>query len=292
MSWRVVAISSQAKLDYKMDYLVVRTRDTTKRIHLSEISVLVLESTAISLTAYLLCELSKRKIDVVFCDEKRLPYGVLQPLYGSHDTSSKLRSQIRWSEEIKAMTWEEIIRAKILGQIAILKKAKNDTAAVILESYLPSIKPADVTNREGHAAKVYFNALFGKRFSRAQENEINAALNYGYSIVLSAVARDVVACGYTTQLGLFHDNMFNPLNLACDLMEPFRPFVDWKVLQMSLDKFEHDEKMELVKLLNITITIDGTEQYLLRAIRIFCKSVFDAMNEKDMSLLRVPDYEL
>ena len=161
-----------------------------------------------------------------------------------------------------------------------------------MESYLPSIKPADVTNREGHAAKVYFNALFGKRFSRAQENEINAALNYGYSIVLSAVARDVVACGYTTQLGLFHDNMFNPLNLACDLMEPFRPFVDWKVLQMSLDKFEHDEKMELVKLLNITITIDGTEQYLLRAIRIFCKSVFDAMNEKDMSLLRVPDYEL
>ena len=75
MSWRVVTVSSLSKLDYKMDYLVVRNTDGVKRIHLSEISVLMIESTAVSLTAYLLCELNKRKIDIIFCDERRLERG-------------------------------------------------------------------------------------------------------------------------------------------------------------------------------------------------------------------------
>lgn len=102
MSWRVVTVSSLSKLDYKMDYLVVRNTDGVKRIHLSEISVLMIESTAVSLTAYLLCELNKRKIDVIFCDERRLPYGMLLPLYGSHNASLKLREQIQWKDPVKA----------------------------------------------------------------------------------------------------------------------------------------------------------------------------------------------
>lgn len=101
MSWRVVVVSSRAKLDYKMDYMVVRTDSDTKRIHLSEISVLVVESTAISLTAYLLCELSKKKIDIIFCDEKRFPYASLIPFYGSHDTSLKIRNQTKWDDSTK-----------------------------------------------------------------------------------------------------------------------------------------------------------------------------------------------
>ena len=95
-------MSSLSKLDYKMDYLVVRNTDGVKRIHLSEISVLMIESTAVSLTAYLLCELNKRKIDIIFCDERRLPYGMLLPLYGSHNASLKLREQIQWKDPVKA----------------------------------------------------------------------------------------------------------------------------------------------------------------------------------------------
>ena len=101
-------MSSLSKLDYKMDYLVVRNTDGVKRIHLSEISVLMIESTAVSLTAYLLCELNKRKIDIIFCDERRLPYGMLLPLYGSHNASLKLREQIQWKDPVKAALWAEI----------------------------------------------------------------------------------------------------------------------------------------------------------------------------------------
>ena len=256
MSWRIVSVSSLAKLDYKMDYLVVRTQDSVRRVHLSEISVLLIESTAVSLTAYLLCELAKWKIDVVFCDEKRFPYGMLLPLQGSHDTSLHYKTQAAWSKEIKDLVWAEIIRAKIRGQLSVLPKEREAERKLIF-SYLPQVMPGDSTNREGHAAKVYFNTLFGMAFTRTQECPVNAALNYGYSILLSAVAREIAACGYCSQIGVFHDNRFNAFNLACDLMEPFRPLVDRAVRDMELSGFGREQKRELVQVLNEQIQMDG-----------------------------------
>lgn len=291
MSWRVVVIANRAKLDYKMDYLVVRSENETKRIHLSEISVLMIESTAVSLTAYLLCELSKRKINIIFCDEKRLPLASVTPFCGSHDTSLKYRTQIRWIDETKRFVWAEIVRAKIRGQHAVLAEYDKSERA-LLETYLSQIEPGDSTNREGHAAKVYFNALFGKDFSRSLDNTVNAALNYGYGIFLSVIAREIIACGYFTQLGIFHDNMFNPYNLASDFMEPFRPFVDKQLLTMDVTVFEHEEKMEFVKLLNEEVRIDGKINYMTTAVKIYVKSVFDALNENNISLIKFPDYEL
>ena len=100
MSWRIVVISQMAKLDLRLNYLVIRKEDTV-RIHLSEISTLIIETTAVSLTAALLSELTKRKIKVIFCDEKRNPSSELIPYYGSHDTSDKIRIQIKWQKYIK-----------------------------------------------------------------------------------------------------------------------------------------------------------------------------------------------
>lgn len=291
MSWRIVSISSRAKLDYKMDYLVVRTEEGVKRIHISEISVLLIESTAVSLTAYLLCELSRKKIDIIFCDEKRCPFGSLIPYYGSHDTSQKLRNQIKWDSETKAFIWAEIVRAKIRGQIYLLDLLMKSESE-LLKTYQTEVQPADSTNREGHAAKVYFNAIFGMSFTRSAENNINAALNYGYSIILSAFAREIVACGYSTQLGIFHDNMYNQFNLASDLMEPFRPFVDKAVTEMEHIQFDHSEKMNLVQLLNLGVLLDGKTQYMINAIKIYTKSVFEALNQRDISLIKFPNYEL
>ena len=290
MSWRIVSVSSIAKLDYKMDYLVVRTREEVKRIHLSEISILLLESTAISLTAYLLCELNRRKIDVIFCDEKRCPYGMLSSLYGSHDTSLKYRKQAAWSDETKKLVWKEIIRAKINGQIFNLPEEKSKERD-LLRQYTREVRPGDASNREGHAAKVYFNALFGMDFTRGGESNINSALNYGYGILLSCTAREIVANGYCTQFGVFHDNMFNDFNLASDLMEPFRPFIDQAVLALPHEEFTHEEKMELVRAFNRQVCIDGQVQYMLNAIRVYVKSVLNAMEKGDASLIRFPAYE-
>lgn len=290
MSWRVVVVSNSAKLDYQMGYLTIR-QDTTTKIHLSEISILMVESTAVSMTAYLLCELVKKKIKVIFCDEKRNPSSELVPFYGCHDTSMKMRKQIEWSKDDKTAVWTEIVAEKIRKQAELLKEYKRPEYSMLNE-YVAELQFGDSTNREGHAAKVYFNALFGMDFTRAAENSTNAALNYGYGIILSAFNREIVANGYSTQLGLFHDNMFNQFNLGSDLMEPFRPLIDRRVMSMKPEKFEHEEKMKVLDVLNEEVSIGGKKEFINNAIKIYCKSIFDALNDKDTSLIKFYRNEL
>lgn len=290
MSWRTIVITKRAKLDLQLGFMVVRGEDTTK-VALNEIAVVLIESTAVSLTTSLLAELTKRKVKVIFCDEKRNPSSELVSYYGSHDTSNKIRKQIAWRQNIKEAVWTEIVSEKIRKQKELLELLGKEEAE-LLSSYLQQIAWNDETNREGHAAKVYFNALFGLDFTRTEDNLINAALNYGYSIILSSFTREIVANGYITQLGLFHDNMFNQFNLASDLMEPFRPLVDKCVLEMKLEQFEHEEKMWLVDIQNQEVQIDGKIQYVSNAIKIYCKSVFDALNEDDSALVRFYKIEL
>lgn len=290
MSWRTVVVSSSAKLDYQLGYLVVR-KDTTVKIHISEISLLMIESTAVSLTAALLNELTKKKIKVIFCDEKRNPSSELVSYYGSHDTSAKVRDQIQWSEQKKAVIWTEIVTEKIRKQAAVLREYGRDEAN-LLEQYIGEVEYGDATNREGHAAKVYFNALFGMSFTRTQENSINAALNYGYGVVLSMFNREIVMNGYLTQLGLFHNNMFNPFNLGSDLMEPFRILVDRQVKKYLPEKFEPEEKRVMLQILQQEVLIGGRKEYVNNAIKIYCKSVFDALSANDVSLVKFYQYEL
>jgi CRISPR-associated endonuclease Cas1 subtype II len=230
--WREVVVTKSAKLEYSMGFLVMRDAESTKRVHMSEISLLIIESTAVSITAALMNELVKSKIKVIFCDEKHNPSSELTPYYGSHDCSLKVRQQTAWDEFSKQSVWTVIIREKIKNQAYVLKKNGIEQYKM-LEEYIDELEFYAASNREGHAAKVYFNALFGKKFSRNDDCSINAMLNYGYSIILSVFNREVVANGYITQLGLFHDNMFNQYNLSCDLMEPFRPFVDEKVKEAT-----------------------------------------------------------
>ncbi len=291
MSWRTVVIRSRAKLDYKMNYLVVRKLEETSKIFIDEIHTLIIESTAVSLTAALLNELTKNKVKIIFCDEKRNPSSELIGYYGSHDTSAKYRSQISWSQSIKEKVWTEIVREKIKNQSKLLKELGHEEY-VMLEEYYKQVELFDTTNREGHAAKVYFNALFGKGFSRSDEEPINSALNYGYAILLSAINREIVSMGYMTQFGLFHDNMFNQFNLSCDLMEPFRIFVDRKIISMNIGELDSKAKLRIIEAMNDTIDIDGQNMYFNNALKIYCKSVFDALNNSNVLEIKFWKYEL
>ncbi len=276
MSWRTIIVRENAKLDLSLGQMVIR-REDIRRINLDEIAVVIIENTAVSITASLLSELTEKKVKVIFCDKKYNPTAELIPHHGCHDSSIKIKMQIAWTDTAKEQVWTDIIREKIRNQMIHLK-ALNNPRAELLEQYIGEIQPGDITNREGHAAKVYFNALFGLDFTRNQDCPINAALNYGYSILLSAFNRTVSNAGYLTQLGIFHDNQFNHFNLSCDLMEPFRPIVDREVVKMKPEKLETEEKTRLIDLLNKVVLIDGKQQYLLNAIQIYCKSIFEVLN--------------
>lgn len=291
MSWRIVTITGVAKLDLKLGFMVVRKEETVK-IHLSEIHTLLIQSTAVSITAALLSELVKQKIKVVFCDAACNPAAELLPYYGSHDTSLKVSLQQEWDEQCKGTVWTEIVAEKIRNQILLLQHAQCTKEACMLQGYLEEMEFADASNREGHAAKVYFNALFGMGFTRAQNSAINAGLNYGYTILLSAFNREIVAAGYLTQVGLFHKNRFNAFNLSSDLMEPFRPLVDELVLALQPKEFAHAEKMQLVNLLNKEVYQNQRCQRLHKAIQIYCNSVFDALCNADPAKIQFIEYEL
>ena len=285
MSWRIVVIENQAKLDYKMGYMVVRGLET-KRVLLDEIGILLIENPAVSLTGILIEALTEKKIKVIFCDRKRNPVAELMPHRGCHDSAAKIRTQIVWEQNIKDIIWRDIVSEKIRKQSEFLVEIGKIQQAGMLSEYVKQVELADATNREGHAAKVYFNALFGMDFTRSADIPANAALNYGYSLVLSAINREVSANGYLTQLGIFHNNMFNHYNLSCDFMEPFRILVDRMVYSMQPTKSEQDEKHLMWTLLDQKVMIDGQNQFVMNAIKIYTKSVLDAIDDKDSAEIK------
>ena len=150
----------------------------------------------------------------------------------------------------------------------------------------------DESNREGHAAKVYFNSLFGKSFTREDQNDINYSLNYGYAILLSQFNKEIISQGYLTQIGIKHHNVYNSFNLSSDLMEPFRPLIDKIVKENYNEKFDGGMKVKLIDVLNHKVRIKGKDQYVSNAIGIYVKSVFNAIDKKDVDLISFFEYEL
>lgn len=287
MSWRSVLITQRSKLSYKDNYMLIRG-DSLNTVHLSEIDVLIIDSTEVSITSYLMSELISNNIKVIFCDERHMPCSELMPYYGCHNSSKKMFNQIKWDETVKREAWTNIVKQKIINQAGLLEKFDKPEFKM-LKGYANEIEEYDVTNREGHAAKVYFNALFGKDFSRDLNNNINIGLNYGYSIILSNFSKEIAKSGYLTQLGIWHKNEFNPYNLSCDLMEPFRIIVDECVYNNQDRIFDLDYRIVLVDLLNKQIKLGKQQYFLSNAIGIYAKSVFDAI--EDMNADEILNYK-
>lgn len=288
MTWRSILVTKKCKLSYKNGYLIIRDKKI-EMIHLSEINTIIIDSTMVSITSYLLVELVSKKIKLVFCDYERNPLAELVPYYGRFNTSKSIHYQFLWSNQQKSNIWTNIIIEKINNQSKLLLKYNLD-GFLKLEEYKNDIKPFDITNREGHAAKVYFNSLFGMKFSRDDDCAVNAALNYGYSILLSNFNKEIVSCGYITQLGLKHCNEYNNFNLSSDLMEPFRVLVDDYVYNSGFTFFSSDYKFALVDLLNKQVTIKGRKHFVTNAISIYVKSVFEAINQCDSSIIEFFDF--
>ena len=283
VGWRTVVVNKICKLSYKNGHLVIRS-DNLQMIHLSEINLIIIENGMVSITSYLINELVHQKIKIIFCDERHNPSSEVMPYYGSYNTSKKIFNQINWLNIRKEKVWQQIVKYKIYNQAMILKKIENNSYKKLLE-YVKQVEINDQTNREGHAAKVYFNALFGKEFTRDNPDNINAALDYGYSILLAMLNKEVVSKGYITQLGIKHKNEFNEFNLSCDLMEIFRPLIDEIVYKNKEKVFDKDFKYKLIDVGNKKIIIDNKEQYLSNAIPIFIKEVFEFLENKEVIIL-------
>lgn len=257
MGWRNVIITQHSKLSYSSNMMVVHTKDGVSQIPVSDINMLVVLTTQAVITSALIAELAKKQTKVIFVDEKQEPICETENYYSTNCHPEKLIKQFNWDEDRKQILWTKIVAAKIQNQMNVLRIYGLPTDEI--EKDFLELELNDASNREATTARKYFTELFGKDFKRREgSNALNAALNYGYSILLSAVNRKITMDGNRTYMGVHHSSEHNPFNLGSDLMEPFRPFVDyWLYDHKNIKEFTPDIKYGLVELLSLRIIYNG-----------------------------------
>lgn len=279
MAFRSLFIESQCALNYKGGYLIARTTEGATKVYLSEIQSIILQNPQANISAYLLSELAKNKISLVISDEKCNPIGQYLPLYGAHNTSKRVVEQLAWGEPVKKRVWQRVVQEKIRQQVKLLEELEHTEAAKTLRAIQDEVKSGDTTNREAHAARVYFAALFSPSFSRDSAHTANAFLNYGYAILLSMVNREIISHGYLTQYGICHRNEYNQFNFSCDLMEPFRPMVDRIAYPLTQGEFGKEARRCLGNLGNCEVGYkDGTYK-LHSVVALFVQDCLSALNK-------------
>lgn len=265
--------------------MIIQTEEL-KMIHLSEIDTVIFDSVAVSVSCALLEAFVNNKIGVVFCSEKHLPQSTITPISTNVYSPGRIIWQASWDDSLKDSIWPCIVKHKIYQQASVLEYYERKEESKLLLSYLDTIELGDSSNREGFAAKVYFNALFGADFTRNNflEDERNFCLDYGYSILLALVAKEISATGYELALGIHHRGQTNPYNLACDLMEPFRPLVDIIVKRNFKGSFDYEIKKEFWNLSNTVVEYNNAKAFLTDAIKYYIRDVMTFMESPIINL--------
>ena len=226
---RTIIISSPSRVSLSNCQLVCTSLDDESKkssAPIEDLGVVIVENQRVVLTIPLLNALADNNTMLIFCDSHMMPNSVLTGLNVNTTQSEMLRAQVSLIDSsLNNRLWKQIIESKIKNQAQLLTKLGLDGA--VLRPYYSNVTSGDSDNREGAAARVYWKMLFGKDFSREREgNAPNNMLNYGYSILRSAVARALIGSGLNLSFGIFHRNRYNSMPLADDVMEAFRPFVD------------------------------------------------------------------
>ena len=294
MTWRIVHVNQSEKMHLKLDNLVVRKYGEEFVIPLSDISMIVAEGGDTIVTLRLLSALSKYNIALIVCDNEHLPTGIYHSQNGHFRAYKKLQNQIGWTQDQKDKMWQIVTYFKINNQQDVLSMfEKNIEAIQLLADYKDHVELGDRTNREGHAAKVYFNELFGKQFTRVTQQEadvINAGLNYGYAIMRAQMARIVSGYGLNGLLGIFHKNEYNQFNLVDDLMEPFRQIIDVWVYQnlRNQEYLKYEYRLQLTNLLNAKIKYGKEVCTVTGAMDKYVKGFIKCIDEKETSKFFCP----
>lgn len=287
MSFRTVIITKESKLSLRMNHLIVKS-DELYKIPLQEILCLVIENPSVSITGHLLNALSENKIITLLCNKKHLPSSFVVPVYGHHKQPRHISKQLNWKKEYKEILWQRIIKNKIANQKKVVQYFYKNLDTSFFDNCIRETKVNDSTNREGLAAKSYFNIILDSDVSRNSEELVNVGLDYGYQVLLAVFVRTIVSKGYLTELGIKHKNEFNPFNLACDFMEVFRPLVDLLVLQNVYDQFEREEKRAILNLFNEKVKINKKNYFLVNAIEIYLDGIFKFLESGDVKFIKMP----
>ena len=295
MTWRSILISKGGKLSLQQQQMLIQQDGNEFTIPLEDIAIVVVESRETVITIPLLSAFGLYGITFLTCDDQFLPCGQWLPFNQYHRQLKNLKLQLETSLPQKKQLWQAIVQQKIRNQAKVLEICQFKTASERLFKMAELVKSGDKDNLEAQSAVIYFQVLFGKGFKRTEDaNSVNSALNYGYTVMRSAVARAVVLYGWLPQMGLFHHSELNAFNLADDFIEPFRPLVDLLVFELSYQdqlgiNLSPNLKQQLIKVLNYQLLFKQEKVNALTAIDRTIGSFQSALVSKNPSLLKLPE---
>ena len=275
---RVLCFENPARLSLKLAQMVVELQDLTRTLPIEDIGVVILDHKQITITHALIDALLANNVAIVTSNDKHLPVGLMLPLDGNTLQSERFRAQIDASEPLKKQMWQQTIVAKILGQAHVLgtQLIKHNN----MLKWAKDVRSGDTENMEARAAAFYWRNMFEKdAFIRDPQGlPPNNLLNYGYSIVRAMMARALVGAGLLPTLGIHHHSRYDAYCLADDIMEPYRPFVDMKVLEMwknggITSDISSDQKRELLGITTMDVNISGHRSPMMLAIQTTAQSV-------------------
>ncbi|MEI3527724.1 MAG: type II CRISPR-associated endonuclease Cas1 [Bacilli bacterium] len=294
MGWRTICINEAIRLNYKLNSLGVLQKDEIVWINLDEIDIIIVETLMCNLSLKLLSELASKGITMIVCGEDHMPIGNFISINDNQRTAKFNRLQMEWDQKSKQLLWQKIIKHKILLQMIVLYKNNKKDKVGILSKYIEEVELGDITNREGLAAKVYFHELFGLDFIRTRNatDIINSSLNYIYQVVRAKIAQEIISHGYISSLGIFHCSEYNYFGFADDLIEVYRPIIDYYVIQLIIKEnvsfMSSYYKEKLLSLLYLIIFYDNKKQKLIESIKLFVISVTDCLSNKEIERINFP----
>ncbi len=287
---RTIDISEQAYLHLKNRQLLVEKQgETVAKIAIEDLGILILQNPAIVISQAAITQCQLNNVAIVFCDERHLPVSIMLPLWTGHSTHTKvLREQLLVTEPTRKRLWQKIVKFKIAEQALTLRQI--GVASEKLVRLLGSVKSGDPSNCEAQAAREYWPLLMGKEFRRDPNGEgINSLLNYGYAVIRAMVARGLVGTGLHPAIGLHHKNQYNGLCLADDVMEPFRPWIDWEVRRL-MDEGEtlevnKETKKKLLEVLVKEVVYEDRKMPLMVSVHNLVAGLKVALKGKEQQLI-------
>ena len=286
---RTLVFSSPMILSLKNQQLVIAYKDSPEEKQtapIEDIGVVLLENQQTSITLPLLNALAENEVQVVICNNKGMPSAMIQSMNSNNLQGETLRNQIACGEVLKKQLWKQVVEAKIKNQALLLDNLGED--GNVLKPFYTNVKSGDTDNREGIAARIYFQHLLGDSFIRDRDAlGINALLNYGYSILRAATCRAIVSSGLLPAIGIHHHNRSNAFPLADDLMEPFRPFVDEVVYDLAMrceTELSKDVKGELISVLYADTLFDKVKRPLSVGLSMTTASLVKCLSKEINSL--------
>ncbi len=291
MAWRGLHLSQAARLSLADAQIVVEQADGAVRLPIEDLAWLVLDTPQATLSAALLSACMEGGVVIISTDATHLPNGAMLPFHGHHRQADVAWRQVAIGEPFKKRAWQAIVRRKIANQAAVLAARGHDGANTLAEM-TRHVASGDPGNTEARAARHYWQCLF-QQFRREDEaDRRNKLLNYGYAVIRSAIGRALVANGLLPAFGLHHASVSNAFNLADDLLEPFRPFVDMLACAQTEGNNHGDltlsDRRAMAGALLIDARMDDETTTLLAAAELASSTLVRAITANDAAAMVLP----